>query len=595
MRSFPGFAIALVVSSLITATTFADKATKSGIETSHISSDFVGAAIYHPRQFLNSKLMQATIKEWDKVEKKETSTKLFAQFKKEVGVDPRQVDQIALLIDRDLVRSLPSTIGLPMPGSSDGGGGAGPAGGGRSTTPIVSYIVRFHGKLSVAEQKQITRLVINLLRQTGMGVTRRFGSSKKGTDPLDATDVRKHDGQSYRVLESMGICFVKDRTLLVSHESLLKRMISAKTAKSPFLTRLASLPPKQDAILAADMQPFETLFKTFASIGGAFPPDVGKLIDYLSKTKTLAITAGIEGKTIAYASAKMPDKTAATGFAKLINDSFLPQLKKFWKAERHSVSTAKSSFSKFFVSVLDQTLDGVSVKATGTEASITVERPTSLDKFPMQAAPIVKRIKDAQQRNLRKNNMKMIGLAFHNYHDIYSRFPGHGSDATGKRKGLSWRVHLLPSLDQSKLYEKFKLDEPWDSKHNKKLIDQMPAVFKSPGVTAKNKTSIHVFVGKGTPFGLKSGGVRFRDVVDGTSNTILAVEAGADKADIWTKPGGLPFDPKKDPLKSLGKLKEDGFLMLLMDGSVRYVHKKIRTTILKRLIQHQDGMVIGEF
>ena len=595
MCTFHRFAFLLVASSLITAPAFADKTAKSGIETSHISSDFVGAAIYHPRQFLNSKLMQATIREWDKVEKKETSTKLFAKFKKEVGVDPRQVDQIAFLIDRELVRSLPTSMGLPTPGPPGGGGAGGPAGRVRPPTPIVSYIVRFHGKLSVAEQKQISRLVIKFLRQSGMGVTRRRGGDKKGADPLDETDVRKHDGQPYRVIESMGICFLNDKTLLVSHESLLKRMIAAKTAKSPLLTRLASLPARQDAVLAADMQPFETLFKTFASIGGAFPPEVGKLIDFLSKTKTLAITAGIEGKTLAYASATMSDKAAATGFAKLINDTFLPQLKAGWKSTRAVPVKDKSAISKFLVLLLDQTFDGIAVTSKGTEASVTIVRPTSLDNIPTLAAPIVKEIQKTRQRNMRKLDLKAIGVAFHYYHDIHSRFPGHGSDAAGKRKGLSWRVHLLPMLEQNKLYEKFKLDEPWDSKHNKKLIDQMPAIFQSPGVKAKNKTSIHVFVGKGTPFGLKSGGVRFRDVVDGTSNTILAVEAGADKAEIWTKPGGLPFDPKKDPLKSLGKLKEDGFLMLLMDGSVRYVHKKIRTTILKRLIQHQDGMVIGEF
>ena len=101
--------------------------------------------------------------------------------------------------------------------------------------------------------------------------------------------------------------------------------------------------------------------------------------------------------------------------------------------------------------------------------------------------------------------------------------------------------------------------------------------------------------GKGTPFGAKSGGPRFRDILDGTSNTILAVEAGPDKADIWTKPGGIPFDPKKSPIKALGKIQEGGFLTLFMDGRVRFISRSIAEGVLKLLIQHQDGMAPGEF
>ncbi len=66
----------------------------------------------------------------------------------------------------------------------------------------------------------------------------------------------------------------------------------------------------------------------------------------------------------------------------------------------------------------------------------------------------------------------------------------------------------------------------------------MPAGFKTPGVKDAGKTSIHLLTGEGTAFGGDEA-PSFRNVTDGTSNTIMTVMAGADKAEVWTKPGGL--------------------------------------------------------
>ena len=79
-----------------------------------------------------------------------------------------------------------------------------------------------------------------------------------------------------------------------------------------------------------------------------------------------------------------------------------------------------------------------------------------------------------------------------------------------------------------------------------------------------------------------------RDFTDGTSNTLLAVEAAPDKAEPWTKPGGLDFDPR-NPLEALGTLPDRTFLSILADGSVQNIAKTIAADHLRRLIQFQDG------
>ncbi len=192
-----------------------------------------------------------------------------------------------------------------------------------------------------------------------------------------------------------------------------------------------------------------------------------------------------------------------------------------------------------------------------------------------------------------RNQLKQVGLAFHNYHEVYSAFPRHDGSGDGRKVGLSWRVHLLPFVDEAVLYNEFKLDEPWDSEHNKSLIEKMPAVFNSPGVTDAGKTAIHVFTGHGTPFDGDKG-KSLRDFTDGSSNTILAVVAGADTAETWTKPGGLAFDLKA-PSKSLGTIPDPTFMALLADGSVRSISTMVDPTTLANLIQIGDGNPIAEF
>ncbi|HBI44142.1 MAG TPA: hypothetical protein DDY78_15010, partial [Planctomycetales bacterium] len=84
----------------------------------------------------------------------------------------------------------------------------------------------------------------------------------------------------------------------------------------------------------------------------------------------------------------------------------------------------------------------------------------------LHAKEAVAKIVEASERTKSSNNMTQLGLAAFNYLDKYGAFPpAYTADKDGKRL-LSWRVHVLPFLEQDKLYKEFHLDEPWDSDHN---------------------------------------------------------------------------------------------------------------------------------
>ena len=89
-----------------------------------------------------------------------------------------------------------------------------------------------------------------------------------------------------------------------------------------------------------------------------------------------------------------------------------------------------------------------------------------------------------------------------NYHDANKHFPAAAIRSKDGKPLLSWRVALLPMMEHEKLYDQFHLDEPWDSEHNKKLIDKMPAMYRSPKsrLKAPGMTNYVVPVGPGTVF-----------------------------------------------------------------------------------------------
>ena len=85
------------------------------------------------------------------------------------------------------------------------------------------------------------------------------------------------------------------------------------------------------------------------------------------------------------------------------------------------------------------------------------------------------------------NNLKQIMLAIHNYHDANNRLPADIRDKDGKAV-LGWRVAILPYLMQDAVHGQFKLDEPWDSETNLKMLQQIPAVYGSASSQRARRT-----------------------------------------------------------------------------------------------------------
>jgi hypothetical protein len=176
----------------------------------------------------------------------------------------------------------------------------------------------------------------------------------------------------------------------------------------------------------------------------------------------------------------------------------------------------------------------------------------------------------------------------HNYHDVEKHFPPPAIRDPQGRPLLSWRVMLLPYLEEAKLYREFHLNEPWDSEHNKPLIARMPAVFAahSARLRAEGKTTLVAPVGQQTVFGLPEG-VAIQSITDGTSNTIMIVDVDDPQAVIWTKPDDLSVDGVDAKQAVYGSRKEAP--CAFADGSARILGPQLTTEQVRNLLTRNGG------
>jgi Protein of unknown function (DUF1559) len=351
---------------------------------------------------------------------------------------------------------------------------------------------------------------------------------------------------------------------LVPGYALAAKKHSLSVAVSP-----AAFPPLPDEV-PAELEPYVPLTK--ASLG-TFTADVGE-----KNTGKLRVTFQTDEE------AKAGVKGIEEGQKQLLGH--LQGLIKQLGQDKKAAGVVA------FLKLVEGSVSKAKPAQKGKELTADMELKLDPKVAGQVGVEIVGRIRDAARRMKSSNNLKQIGLAMHSYLDANRSFPPAAIyDKNGKAL-LSWRVLILPYIEQDDLYKQFKLDEPWDSKHNKKLLEKMPPVYVSPDVKTKNKygTFYQGFAGKGAFFDGKTG-IAITDISDGTSNTIMVAESATDVP--WTKPEDMPFDPDK-ALPKLGGITPGSFQALFGDGSVRNLPLKLKKDTLKALITIAGGEVIGD-
>lgn len=165
-----------------------------------------------------------------------------------------------------------------------------------------------------------------------------------------------------------------------------------------------------------------------------------------------------------------------------------------------------------------------------------------------------------------ESNLGILADALHSYEAVHRRIPPRVIKNQEGKPLLSWRVLMLPFIGEEELYLQFRLNEPWDSEHNKKLVEEMPRVYENPNAD--------ILLGHTTylaPYGLKERREQtiwdiepllLRQVGDGLSNTCAIIEVNPNAAVPWTKPEDFDLTDR-ELIEHLGEPPAGGLIVTL--------------------------------
>jgi prepilin-type processing-associated H-X9-DG protein len=408
--------------------------------------------------------------------------------------------------------------------------------------------------------------------------------------------------------QDMSCAVLDNRVLIIANETDLHWILSAQPGDSPLrkLMAAANTAPLAQAFLALEpLRPM--LAPAMSHAAQQLPPPlqgftkIPDLIDTVTLTTQQNPTGGLETNLV-FAALNEADarelEGQLRGALEMGRAAFLAQMSSDMAKNSGDDPEISSAMMRYMGRLSEKTLAALQPVRDGNRVKfhfIAPAGPAVIGVLFALLLPAVQAAREAARRVQSSNNLKQIALALLNYEDTKHHLPARANfDANGKPL-LSWRVHILPFLEEDELYKQFHLDEPWDSDHNKQLIDKMPAIYQHPGFDSPSPglTLYQAVAGPGCAFEGNEG-TTLKSFTDGTSRTIVVVEAAKSKAVPWTKPEDWEMDPK-NPLRGLGGIFPGGvFNALFADGHVDAISDTINPAIFKALLTRNGGEAVGQ-
>lgn len=517
------------------------------IDVSYVTDDHIAAVVVHPDRILKSKALAAL-----------PLDAVVASAKDSLGIDLRQVRRATILI--------------PTPGP------------GRDPDAIVG-VIQFNNRV---DAKKIVSSVM---------------ATKAGPSSVEEHTVRDKKILSPADGPPIGYYFPNAQTAVIAELDQFDGLLSARGGSSALAKKLVSHDTAHAALAVIDMAPLRELLEAASTVESG--PDAAMISagrEVLSQVEfiTLAVDMGDNLQIAATIEARDAEaaelvQDLARGWLGMMKIA-APAVVKEMRNDPTMDATLKDNLEKLANTFMKE----VRIERHDDRVEIAWSAGGDDALLASTLMSTGAHLRDAARITESSNNLRQLGIAVHLHADIHRElFPARAIyDADGKPL-LSWRVHLLPFMERQDLYEEFHLDEPWDSEHNKKLIAEMPAVFKSPTKDlGDGKTCYLAVVAENSVFPLKDlptgerarqgqGVVSFGSVIDGLSNTMMFIEAAPEEAVIWTKPDDWELDPE-NPRKGLFGMQRGFVLAAFGDASVRRVPEKAGDEAIIRAVGRND-------
>ncbi len=443
----------------------------------------------------------------------------------------------------------------------------------------------------------------DLRNPPGFGLVISFAEPQTlGGNITDSLIKGSYEGMTiYRSRDAMTpvVLQYSKNTLIVGLEPFVTRMLASKNASGELATLIDNANPDSQFSAYMIMDPVRETIQQNLPPKNQIPPPFNQFLDLPELVESVVLEANFDGQQQGSLKITAVDDAAGNQIESMVDMGIQMGRQVLAGEMTRQIANLDPSMQMAFQAYFERAGQFMEdqMRPTRNQKTILFEAKNQggqisnvavIGTLTAMLLPAVQQAREAARRTSSANNLKQIGLAFHNYFVVHRKFPSNIRDKDG-RPLLSWRVAILPYLEESKLYDEFHLDEPWDSEHNIQLLSRMPQVFACPNLELEKRTVYLGFEGNDTAFGDKP--IGFAQILDGTANTILAVEANEDAAVNWSAPQDIPFDPALD-VNAVGNLRPDGFNALLLDGSVMFFPNSIEQQALKNWIQKSDGNIV---
>ncbi len=348
------------------------------------------------------------------------------------------------------------------------------------------------------------------------------------------------------------------------------------------------------SLVLIDLSQFRELMKALP-MGGMGPMEamiVGNLNQLLTQADyafiSIDTTDGIQIKAMAQsANAESAQRFKATldGIVGL-GKGFLPMFKQM----APQMNQELPGMGDLLTAELDNLVNALKITQDGTQTTLTWSiKQDLLVKLVKLLIPAFHQARERAIAAQNKVHLQQLGMAMQFYQQEHGHFPPAAILGKDGKTTHSWRVAMLPYIDDSGVHKEYKFDEPWDSEHNKKLIAKIPKIYRSPN--ASNSPGATNFTLLTNPQGVFNAtpaekGTPAAKIRDGMSQTLMLVESNTEIP--WTKPEDLPIADGQ-ALPALGFPGKKVMNVLFCDGSVHEVGLPIKAELLRALVNMADG------
>jgi hypothetical protein len=402
-----------------------------------------------------------------------------------------------------------------------------------------------------------------------------------------------------------------NQTLVIAPDEVVRRLVEAPTgAKAgPVVERTRGIAGGNDLYVAVNVTSLRPLVQLgLAQSRQPIPPEAKPFLDALNLIDSAELTVNLSKAGTTSLVAHANDAAAAEQIETLLAEAaakykeqmtaaFAKQKESEDPVERAAAQYAERMSGRWTQPFMPQR-DGADIVFFRTDGNNSQQQQlVSVAVIGILVAlllPAIQAAREAARRNQSMNHLKQLTIACHNYLDTRKSFPPHAIYSAEGKPLLSWRVAVLPFIEEQALYEQFHLDEPWDSEHNRALIARMPSTYQNPNLAQEpGKTNYLAVVGKECVFDGSAKGSPIPRIIDGTSVTIMLVEADAERAVEWTKPDDLTLDAKH-PTAGLGHLRPGGWLAAFADGHVSFIANTLDQQMVNALFTCAGREVVGD-